>query len=86
MGVVLTGWYGAFAVAIVIIAIVVVFVSWILRLAARIATQASRVNANLEAIATSTAVIGDVPTVNSGLQDIAESCVTARQALEANLA
>ncbi|MGH9125819.1 MAG: hypothetical protein ACRDZ8_13990 [Acidimicrobiales bacterium] len=86
MGVVLTGWYGAFAVAIVIIGIVVFFVGWILQFAGKIAAQASRVNANLGAIAASTEAIGDVSTVNSGLKDIAESCIVARQVLEANLA
>lgn len=85
MAVVLSGWYLGFAVAVVIIGIVVYFVGWILQYAGKIARAANSVNANLAAIAASTDVIGGVPTVNSGLKDIAESCITARQVLEATL-
>jgi hypothetical protein len=85
LAVVLSGWYLGFAVAVVIIGIVVYFVGWILQFAGKIANAANSVNANLAAIAASTEVIGGVPTVNSGLKDIAESCITARQVLEANL-
>ena len=82
LAVALTGWYVAFAVAVVIIGIVVFFVGWILQLAGRIAAQAKVVSANLAAIEQSSGVIGAVPTVNSGLKDIAQSCIAARHVLE----
>jgi hypothetical protein len=79
----LTGWYVGFAVAIVVIAIVVVFVAWIMQLARRIAIQALAVDEQLELARMATNVIGDVPKVNAGLKDIAECCIAARGVLEA---
>jgi hypothetical protein len=81
--VVLTGWYVGYAIAIVVIAIVVLFVSLILRLARRIAIQALAVDEQLELARVATNVIGDVPKVNAGLKDIAECCIAARGVLEA---
>jgi hypothetical protein len=83
LGVALTGWYVGFGFAIVVIGIVVVFVSWILRLARKIATQALAVDEQLELARAATMCIGDVPKVNAGLKDIAECCIAARGVLEA---
>ena len=79
----LTGWYVGFAIAAVVIGIVVALVAAILNLARRIAIQAQAVDEQLELARTATNVIGDVPAVNAGLQDIAECCIAARGVLEA---
>ena len=83
MATVLNGWYVGFGWAIVVIGVVVVFVSWMLHLARRIGKQAKLVTANLETIAQATSAIGDIPRINSGLNDIAECCIAAREVLEA---
>jgi hypothetical protein len=83
VGVALTGWYVGFAIAILVIAIVVVMVAWIMQLARHIAIQALAVDEQLELARTATNVIGDVPKVNAGLKDIAECCIAARGVLEA---
>ncbi len=83
LAVALTGWYLGFALAILVIAIVVVLVSWILRLARKIAIQALAVDEQLELARAATICIGDVPKVNAGLKDIAECCIAARGVLEA---
>lgn len=78
----LTGWYVGFALAIVAIGIVVVLVAWIMQLARQISVQTARVDEQLKLARRATAVIGEVPAVNAGLKDIAESCITARGVLE----
>jgi predicted ABC-type sugar transport system permease subunit len=83
MAVVLNGWYVGYGWAIVVIGVVVVFVSWMLHLARRIGIQAKKINANLEDIRQATSSIGDIPRINSGLNDIAECCIAARGVLEA---
>jgi hypothetical protein len=83
LGVVLTGWYVGFAIAAVVIAIVVALVAWILNLARRIGIQALAVDEQLELARAATNCIGDVPKVNAGLKDIAECCIAARGVLEA---
>jgi hypothetical protein len=83
MAVVLNGWYVGFGWAIVVIGVVVVFVSWILHLARRIAIQALAIDEQLELARAATVCIGDVPKVNAGLKDIAECCIAARGVLEA---
>lgn len=79
----LNGWYLGFAIAAVVIAIVVALVAWILRLARGIAIQALAVDEQLELARGYTVCIGDVPKVNAGLKDIAECCIAARGVLEA---
>ncbi len=83
MAVVLTGWYVGFAIAAVVIGLVVALVATILRLARRIAIQALAVDEQLELSRAATNCIGDVPKVNAGLKDIAECCIAARGVLEA---
>jgi hypothetical protein len=83
VGVALTGWYVGYAIGIVVIAIVVAFVGWILRLARRISVQALAIDEQLELTRNATICIGDVPKVNAGLKDIAECCIAARGVLEA---
>jgi hypothetical protein len=77
------GWYVGFGWAIVVIAVVVVFVGWMLHLARKIATQVLAIDEQLELARNATTVIGDVPRVNAGLNDIAECCIAARGVLEA---
>jgi hypothetical protein len=77
------GWYVGFGWAIVVIAVVVVFVGWMLHTARKIATQVLAIDEQLELARVSTQVIGDVPRVNAGLKDIAECCIAARGVLEA---
>jgi hypothetical protein len=83
LAVALTGWYVGFGFAIVVIGVVVVFVSWIMKLARQISIQALAVDEQLELARQATNVIGDVPRVNAGLKDIAECCIAARGVLEA---
>jgi hypothetical protein len=83
LDVVLTGWYVGFAIAAVVIALVVALVAWILNLARRIGIQALAVEEQLELARAATNCIGDVPKVNAGLKDIAECCIAARGVLEA---
>lgn len=80
--VVLTGWYVGFAIAAIVITLVVVLVGMILGLARRIGTQAVGIEAALEASELNTAPLWDVGVVNDALTDIVRDATAARHALE----
>lgn len=81
MAVVLTGWYVGYAIASVVIVIVVSLVGWILGLARRIGVQAADVVAELAEIRVTTAPIPAVAQVNDHLTSIVNRAAAARAAL-----
>lgn len=78
----LTGWYVGLAIAAAVIVIVVVLVAIILSQARRIGTQARTITFALEDCRRNTMALWDVPVVNSAVEDIVNSAVTARGVLE----
>lgn len=83
LSVALTGWYVGFAVAGILIAVVVVLVAGILTFARRIAGQALDIDASLAESEVRTLALWDVSVVNDGLRDILKGAAAARAALEA---
>jgi hypothetical protein len=79
--VVLTGWYVGYAIAAVIITVVVILVGIILALARRIGVQALEVTAALDEARINTLPLWEVDKVNSGVRSIIRSAETARQVL-----
>ncbi len=79
--VVLTGWYVGYAIAAVIITVVVILVGIILALARRIGVQASEVTAALDEARINTLPLWDVDKVNGGVRSIIKSAQEARTAL-----
>jgi hypothetical protein len=79
---VLTGWYIGFAIAIVVIGIVVILVSAILVLARRIGEQAIEIELGLDSARGRTLPLWDVANVNEHLNQIVRRAATARSVLE----
>jgi hypothetical protein len=79
--VVLTGWYVGYAIAAVIITVVVILVGIILALARRIGVQALQVTDALDQARINTLPLWEVDKVNSGVRSIIRSAETARQVL-----
>jgi ABC-type multidrug transport system fused ATPase/permease subunit len=85
LGTVLTGWYIGFAIAIVVIGIVVILVASILVLARRIGEQAVRIDESLNDGRANTLALWDVANVNDELNQIVRRAATARSVLESRL-
>lgn len=85
LGTVLTGWYIGFAIAIVVIGIVVILVASILVLARRIGEQAVAIDESLNEGRANTLALWDVANVNDGLNQIVRRAATARSVLESRL-
>jgi ABC-type multidrug transport system fused ATPase/permease subunit len=79
---VLTGWYIGFAIAIVVIGIVVILVASILVLARRIGEQAMAIEESLDTGRGRTLALWDVANVNEQLNQIVRRAATARSVLE----
>jgi hypothetical protein len=79
--VVLTGWYVGYAIAAVIITLVVILVGIILALARRIGVQAQEITAALDEARINTLPLWEVDKINSGVRSIIRSAETARQVL-----
>lgn len=79
--VVLTGWYVGYAIAAVIITVVVILVGIILALARRIGVQAQEVTAALDEARINTLPLWEVDKINSGVRSIIRSAEQARQVL-----
>ncbi len=79
--VVLTGWYVGYAIAAVVITIVVVLVAMILFLARRIGVQADQITGALDQARINTLPLWDVDKVNGGVRSIIRSAQEARAAL-----
>ncbi|HEV8625003.1 MAG TPA: hypothetical protein VG034_11155 [Acidimicrobiia bacterium] len=77
----LFGWYLGLSVAFAVIVVVVAVVASIMTLAQRIAEQAPLATAGLEAVAENTALIPAVDTVNASGLAILKACQAARAAL-----
>ena len=77
----LFGWYVGLSIAFAIIVVVVALVASILTLAARIAEQAPVAAAGLNAVAENTSLIPAVDTVNQSGMAILRACQAARAAL-----
>jgi hypothetical protein len=77
----LFGWYVGLTVAFAVIVVVVALVASILTLAARIAEQAPVATAGLNAVAENTSLIPAVDTVNASGLAILRACQAARAAL-----
>jgi ABC-type multidrug transport system fused ATPase/permease subunit len=82
LAVALTGWYIGFAVAIVVIAIVVICVSAILVLARRIGQQAMAIEESLDEGRANTLALWNVANVNEQLGQIVRRAAAARSVLE----
>ena len=79
--VVLTGWYVGYAIAAVIITVVVILVGAILALARRIGVQAQEVTAALDEARINTLPLWEVDKINTGVRSITRSAEQARQVL-----
>jgi hypothetical protein len=77
----LFGWYLGLSVAFAVIVVVVAVVASIMTLAQRIAEQAPLATAGLEAVAENTSLIPAVDTVNASGLAILKACQAARAAL-----
>ena len=75
------GWYVGLSVAFAIIVVVVAVVASILTLALRIADQAPQASEGLRAVAENTSLIPAVDTVNASGLAILSACQAARAAL-----
>jgi len=82
LGVVLTGWYIGFSIAILVIAIVVILVASILVLARRIGTQAIAIEDSLDESRQRTLPLWNVANVNDELNQSVRRAATARSVLE----
>lgn len=79
--VVLTGWYVGYAIAAVIITVVVILVGMILGLARRIGVQAQEITSALDEARINTLPLWEVDKINSGVRSIIRSAEQARQVL-----
>ena len=79
--VVLTGWYVGYAIAAVIITVVVILVGIILALARRIGVQAQEVTSALDEARINTLPLWEVDKINTGVRSIIRSAEQARQVL-----
>ncbi len=79
--VVLTGWYVGYAIAAVLITVVVILVGAILALARRIGVQASEVTDALDEARINTLPLWEVDKINTGVRSIIRSAEQARQVL-----
>jgi len=77
----LFGWYLGLIIAFAVIVVVVAIVASILTLAARIAEQAPVATAGLNQVAENTSLIPAVEVVNNTTMAILKACKTARGAL-----
>jgi hypothetical protein len=77
----LFGWYVGLTIAFALIVVVVALVASILTLAGRIAAQAPVATAGLDAVAENTSLIPAVATVNASGIAILKACQAARAAL-----
>jgi hypothetical protein len=81
----LTGWYIGFALAVLVIAIVVILVAAILTLARRIGEQAMDIEESLNDGRIRTLALWDVANVNDQLNQIVRRAATARSVLGSKL-
>lgn len=81
----LTDWYIGYAIAGVVITLVVILVAIILTMARRIAVQAAAITESLEQARVNTLPMWDVATVNEGLTNIVGNAQAARGVLEDRL-
>lgn len=81
----LTVWYVSYAIAGLVITLVVILVAIILTQARRIAVQAEKITASLEQTRLNTLPMWDVATVNEGLTNIVGSAQAARGVMEDRL-
>ena len=77
----LFGWYLGLTIAFALIVVVVAIVASILTLAARIAEQAPAATEGLNQVAQNTSLIPAVDVVNNSALAILKACQTARAAL-----
>lgn len=77
----LNGWYVGYAIASVLIVVVVMLVAWILSLARRIGTQVNTIVAEISEIKVTTAPIPAVGKLNASLGTVVNQAATARHAL-----
>jgi hypothetical protein len=77
----LFGWYLGLSIAFAVIVVVVAVVASIMTLAQRIAEQAPLATAGLNAVAENTSLIPAVDTVNASGLAILKACQAARAAL-----
>ena len=77
----LTGWYVGYAVASVVIVLVVILVGWILSIANRINKQVGDIIGEIVEIQGTTELVPAVGKVNEKLVGIVNHAVTARKAL-----
>ena len=77
----LSGWYVGYAVASVVIVLVVILVGWILSIASRINKQVTDIIGEIVEIKGTTELVPAVGTVNERLTGIVNGAVTARKAL-----
>jgi uncharacterized membrane protein (Fun14 family) len=77
----LTGWYVGYAIASVVIVLVVILVGWILSLASRINQQVTDVIVEITEIQGTTELVPAVGAVNEKLVGIVNSAAAAREAL-----
>jgi len=77
----LFGWYLGLSIAFAVIVVVVAVVASIMTLAQRIAEQAPLATAGLDAVAENTSLIPAVDTVNASGLAILKACQAARAAL-----
>jgi len=82
LAIALTGWYLGFALATLVIAIVVILVASILVLARRIATQALAIEVALDDGRVNTLGLWDVSRINDTLYEIVGKAETARSVVE----
>ncbi len=82
LAIALTGWYIGFALATLVIAIVVILVASILVLARRIATQALAIEVSLDEGRINTLGLWDVSRINDTLYEIVGKAETARSVVE----
>ena len=81
MGVNMNGWYAGYAVASVVIVLVVVLVGWILGTASRINKQVGLIVDELAAIKGNTELVPAIGQVNEKLGGIVTHATAAREAL-----
>ena len=77
----LSGWYVGYAVASVVIVLVVILVGWILSIASRINNQVTAIIGEIVEIQGTTALVPAVGKVNEKLVGIVNGAVAARKAL-----
>ncbi len=78
----LSGWYVGYAIAFVVLVVVVILVATILGLARRIGVQALAVIEAIDDGRINTLALWEVDKINGGLREIVRSAEEARTALE----